>query len=553
MATVLAADGWNQDSTGAYYLKDDARVTGLQEINGSTYYFSADGYRVTGPVTIGSVTYYFNPVDGKLCTGYSRLVQGSTEDVLYYFNEAKDGTLVTNQWINDGGRYYYADTLGQIKLGTITVNNKLYHITKEGRLTSYKQSSYDGKYYYAKANGVLNTGLQKISSKRYYFNTRTGERQSGTIQVGKYTYYFNTSNGAAKKGWVSLTDSHGEKKTYYYNSNYHRVTGFKTIKKKKYYFDPKDNGARLENGWCKIDGKTYYFNAKGVIQSGFITVNGKTYYASSSGSRKKGWQTINGRKYYFGSKTGVMKTGWYTYKKKTYYLNPKKSSSTYGAATVGWKKIDGSYYYFETDGTMHTSWLLENMKLYYFDKTTGKMLTGTQTVEGTTYNFGTSGGVSASISGNYSVKVNRKQNFVVIYKGDTPIKAFVCSTALDGTSTPTGTFKLLDKLRWHELMGPSWGQYCSHITSDILFHSVTYSELGNIHTLSASGYNKLGSAASHGCIRLTVASAKWMYDNLPIGTPVTISDSVPKPKYVTIEQAVKIPLTQNYDPTDPAV
>jgi glucan-binding YG repeat protein len=554
MATVSAADGWNQDSTGSYYLQGDTRLTGLQTLGGATYYFNANGYRTSGPVTIGNTTYYFRSEDGKLYTGMSGLYQGPSADVLYYFNSAKNGTLVTNQWIKTGGRYYYADATGQIKLGTITVGGKLYHITKEGRLTSYKQSSYNGKYYYANASGVLKTGIQKISGKQYYFNPLTGERQTGTIKVGKYTYYFNTSTGAAKKGWVSLTDSSGEKKYYYYNSKYRRVTGFKTIKGKKYYLDPNDNGARLENGWCKIGGKTYYFNAKGVVQSGFVKINGKTYYTSSSGTKKKGWQTINGRRYYFAKKTGVMQTGWYTSSNNhVYYLNPKKSSSTYGAATVGWKKISGAYYYFESDGKMHTGWLLDNMRYYYLDKTTGKMYTGSHTIDGKTYNFGSSGSFAANISGSYSVKVNRKKNFVVIYKGDTPVKAFVCSTASDGTSTPTGTFKILDKLRWHELMGPSWGQYCSHITSDILFHSVTYSQMGNIHTLSASGHNKLGSPASHGCIRLTVASAKWMYDNLPIGTTVTISDSVPTPKYVPIEQAVKIPLTQNYDPTDPAI
>lgn len=547
-----AAEGWQQDSTGFFYLKNGTRLTGLQNIGTATYYFDANGYRVTGPVRIGNTVYYFQPGNGALYTGVSGLQKLST-DTYYYFKKSKNGTLATSKWVKKSGKYYYADANGEIKLGTITVNGKLYHITDTGRMTSYKKSSYDGKYYYAKSSGTLKTGLQKIGSKQYYFNKKTGQRQTGTIKVGKYYYYFKPSNGAAKKGWVSQTTGDGEKKYYYYNSSYRRVTGFKTINKKKYYLDPKDNGARLENGWCKINGKTYYFNSKGVVQSGFVKVNGKTYYMSSSGSRKTGWQTFNGRRYYMNKKTGVMKTGWFTSKGKKYYLNPAKNSSTYGAACIGWKKIDGYFYYFESDGKMHTGWLLDNMKKYYFDPTTGRMYTGVHKIDGQNYNFGTSGGITTVITGSYSVKVNRKKNFVVIYKGNTPVKAFVCSTALDGKSTPTGNFRLLDKLRWHELMGPSWGQYCSHITSDILFHSVTYSQLGNIHTLSASAFNKLGQPASHGCIRLTVQSAKWMYDNLPIGTPVYISDSVPTPQNIPIEQAPKIPLSQNYDPTDPNV
>jgi lipoprotein-anchoring transpeptidase ErfK/SrfK len=34
--------------------------------------------------------------------------------------------------------------------------------------------------------------------------------------------------------------------------------------------------------------------------------------------------------------------------------------------------------------------------------------------------------------------------------------------------------------------------------------------------------NKLGVPASHGCIRLEIENAKWIYYNIPIGTPVNI-------------------------------
>src|SRR5699024_11726746 len=81
-----------------------------------------------------------------------------------------------------------------------------------------------------------------------------------------------------------------------------------------------------------------------------------------------------------------------------------------------------------------------------------------------------------------------------IYKYSSPTRRssdlIVCSTARDGVSTPKGTFRLLDKLRWHELIGPSWGQYCSHITSDILFHSVPCTRYRDNHSLNAAEINK---------------------------------------------------------------
>lgn len=562
MNTVSAAeDGWKQDALGWYYLQNDTRLTGLQTLGTDTYYFGSDGYRMSGSVRIGTQTYCFRPDNGKLCTGISGLAEFQERPGTYYFfNPAKDGTVASSQWVNVNGKQYYADIAGQIKLGTIQVGKKLYHITKDGKMTSYGRSSFDGKYYYPNKKGVLKFGLRKIGSSMYYFNPLNGQRQTGYVKIGNDTYYFTKSTGAAKKNcWAKIKDSTGTKRYYYFDSDGHRVTGLKTIKGKKYYLDPQADGARATDGWYKIGKHYYFFNEKGVMQTGFVTKNGKTYYTLSNGVRRKGWQTINGRKYYFGKKNGVMKTGWYSYKGKKYYLNPVKTSSTYGAAKTDWVRIGGSWYYFNADGTMRTGWLQDNMKMYYFDKDTGKMLTGRQTIDGKSYNFGTSGAISVTPTGAWRVEVNPgtpgKANscFVVVYRGTTPVKAFVCSTARDGQSTPRGTFTILDKLRWHELIGPSWGQYCSHITSDILFHSVPNSRPYDPHSLNASAYNQLGTPASAGCIRLTVEHAKWLYDNVPVGTTVYISNSVAKPQYVPIEQAQKIPLNQNYDPTDPNI
>lgn len=562
VTTVSAAEGWNQDSTGVYYEQSGTKLTGLQKIGTASYYFDNNGYRVTGPVKIGDAVYYFTPTAvgkvpaGAMLVGQQGLLTNTTEkNVYYYLSMKKNGQVVTNKWVKVKGKYFYADANAQIKLGTIKVGKKLYHITQNGRLTGHKKSSYDKKYYYAASNGVLKTGLQKIKKKLYYFSKTTGQRQTGTIKSGKYTYYFNTQSGYARTGWIKLGSS-DDLKYYYYGSNYRQYTGWKTIKKKKYYFNPKNGNAREQNTWCKIDGNYYYFNESGVLQTGFKTINGKRYYLSSSGARKKGWQTVNGHKYFMDKKTAVMKTGWFDYNGKRYYLNPVASSSTYGAAKTGWVKVNNFWYYFNTDGTMKTGWLTltdtnANIKKYYLDPVTGKMATGTQKINGVTYKFGTSGAINVSLNGSWTIRVNRKKCVITIYKGDTPVKAMICSTAKNGTATPTGTFRLMDKLRWHELIGPSWGQYCSHITSDILFHSVTYSRYRDNRSLFSSAYNNLGSPASAGCIRLQVIDAKWMYDNLPVGTRVIISDNEATPLgKPTIN---KIPSTQNYDPTDPNI
>lgn len=153
----------------------------------------------------------------------------------------------------------------------------------------------------------------------------------------------------------------------------------------------------------------------------------------------------------------------------------------------------------------------------------------------------------------YWIKVNKKKNVVTVYAKDgnngyiIPVKAFICS---GGTGTPTGTFSTSEKYRWKVLMGPSWGQWSTRITGSILFHSVYYNSPNNNNTLSVSAYNKLGTTASHGCIRLTAGDAKWIYDNCKIGTKVTIYNSN-NPGPFGKPTAYKLSSKHTWDPTDP--
>lgn len=159
-------------------------------------------------------------------------------------------------------------------------------------------------------------------------------------------------------------------------------------------------------------------------------------------------------------------------------------------------------------------------------------------------------GTEARAAGNYMIKVNKQQNAVTIYKykGNKykPYKAFVCSA---GYATPTGTFALGEKIRWHELDGPTYGQYCTRITGSILFHSVWYYQTTK-DTQSYIQYNKLGTTASHGCVRLTVRDAKWIYDNCPSGTKVVIYNAQ-KPGPLGKPAAIKVSGYSGWDPTDP--
>lgn len=156
----------------------------------------------------------------------------------------------------------------------------------------------------------------------------------------------------------------------------------------------------------------------------------------------------------------------------------------------------------------------------------------------------------------YYIKINLKTQTVKIYTLDENdeytilIKKMTCST---GTYTPTeGVFQISDKFEWAYLVGNVYGQYSTRITGAILFHSVPYTSRSK-SSLEYWEYDKLGQAASKGCVRLTVEDAKWIYDYCKKGTKVEFyseddgdySSETPK-KISDYNEELR-----GWDPTDP--
>lgn len=157
-------------------------------------------------------------------------------------------------------------------------------------------------------------------------------------------------------------------------------------------------------------------------------------------------------------------------------------------------------------------------------------------------------------SDKYWIKVNKLANVATAYKQEkgkwVPVRAML--TSCGGSNTPLGTYNTKAKYRWHTLYGPCYGQYCTRIVGGILFHSVWYYRYGDRVSQSVVQYNKLGSTASHGCVRMSTEDVKWIYDNCSLGTKVTIYSST-NPGPLGKPAAYKMPSSagsQNWDPTD---
>lgn len=323
--------------------------------------------------------------------------------------------------------------------------------------------------------------------------------------------------------------------------------------------DKTEEKETTKNGWDKKK-NCYYRNGKKV--TGIQKIDKKLYYFNSKGClyKKTGLRTI-GKNIYCFTKSHTMKTGAVKVKGHYYYFSKKNGARV---EKTGIRKVEGKYYNFTSSYTLRSGWYRDKEnKRYYFDKKTKAALKGWNYVGKYKYYFNKNGQLKQDVRSklsktqkkSYEIRVNRTASCVTVYakdgkKGYTiPVVAFVCSA---GNGTPTGSFKIKDKLRWHELMGPCWGQWCQHITSSILFHSVYYDRKYDNKSLNVAAYNRLGTMASHGCIRLTAGDCKWIYDNCKVGTKVVIYNNAKDPGPFDKPKAKKLKASQTWDPTDPA-
>jgi len=121
---------------------------------------------------------------------------------------------------------------------------------------------------------------------------------------------------------------------------------------------------------------------------------------------------------------------------------------------------------------------------------------------------------------NFKIDINLSTQRVTVYYKDNAIKSMVCSGGAPQSPTPLGNFTTYQKIYYAWV--PRFNQgayYWTRFYGPYLIHSVPFDKNGNI---ISEEYAKLGSPASHGCVRLEVEDAKWLYEVLPLGINVSI-------------------------------
>lgn len=413
----------------------------------------------------------------------------------------------------------------------------------------YKWWYYEGNYYYADASDISNytvgwkyidwhwyyfsnegkmlSGWQDINGKEYYLGAfNDGAMKSGWQKIDNVWYYFGgTGDGGMKRGWIK-----DKERWYYLNINGEMLTGWQRIGSRWYLLA---NDGHMLSGWQNINNRWYYLGGKndGIMKTGWLKEGGKWYYLNSSGEMVTGWQKI-GSTWYLLANDGRMLSGWQKINNSWYYLGGNND----GAMKYGWKYIDSNWYYFggANDGIMKSGWQYIGNKWYYLYRendskggTYGAMASN-RNIDGyyvskngdwidTSWLNSCAQGYSSSTK--YLILVDRSSCTVGIYQGSKnnwKLKYFwPCAPGKASTPTISGEYNVAGKGYYFD-SGNSRCFYYTQFKGNYLFHSVLYNKNGTLQD------GRVGIQLSHGCVRLEINNAKWIYDNIPKGTHVVI-------------------------------
>ena len=524
--------GWLQKN-GAWYLlgNDHLMLTGWQREGGSTYYLAESGAMQTQWVLVDGGWYWLGS-SGVLHTGWAWL--GNS---WYYLDPAQNGRTVTD--------------------GAAQVDGIWYAFDASGRMASSGWVLTGGSWYLAEGSGALKTGWQRVNGAWYYLDPIDAKMATGDVAVGGNSYYLDDSGAMVASAWVrdatgvwrwygadgalvsaidglKATFADGSVRsgltqlgnTWYLLDANVIQTGEQVVDGKVHLFDEKTGEA--VTGWRKsTDGFWLRYDAQGAMQTGWVWDGAWYYLDPETGVMKTGWVQVDGT-WYLLSASGAMRTGWNNVG-GTWYL--MRSS---GAMCTGWAWDGSAWYYLESWGGMHTGWLSLNGTWYFLDYDSGYMHTGWTWAGGQYYWFNEDGSLgsvdctwrdmfqwaqSYYSSTNWLMLTDTSGCRTAIYYGRhgawRPVKEWICSPGAPATPTVTGEFTVTGK-------GYSFGNgftcyYYTQFYGDYLYHSVLYYQ-NSFRVMDG----RLGMHLSHGCVRLDIDNAKWIYDNIPYGTKVII-------------------------------
>ncbi len=366
--SVKPEDGFYTDRNGYAYAKDGEGLSGLQTIDGKTYYFDSKGYAKTN----GTYASHLFKDDYAAYTGLH-----TVDGVLYYYQNGRtatcglfniDGDYYYSYWggvIKTSGQYYVSRTYCDLPVGTyefgadgkmlqgIVEKDGVQYLYANGKLASYGLYKIGDDYYFASSAGEFKT------SGRYYVSTTYCD-----LPAGNYTF------GADGKMLDGVVEQDGV--LYLYINGTTATCGLFEVDGKYYYSYwggvlKTDGRYYVSSSYCDLPGKrNYTFGADGVMLDGIVEQDGVLYLYNNGTTETCGLFEIDG-KYYYSYWGGVLKTDGRYYVSRTYCDLPvgNYTFGADGAMLDGIVEQDGVLYLYN-NGTTETCGLFEIDGKYYY-------------------------------------------------------------------------------------------------------------------------------------------------------------------------------------------
>lgn len=367
---------------------------------------------------------------------------------------------------------------------------------------NYSYSPFENSYGGGNTNNGGTTtkysdGLNEIEGELYYFkNNRIDTSYTGLAQYGNEWYYIE--NGKVNWNYTGLAQRGIE---WFY------------IEKGKLNWDH-SGIVEYNNQWFYVVKGRLDWNYTGLGQSGndwYYIVGGRVNWGYT-GLVQKGneWFYVKGGKLDW-SYTGLVQKGneWF------FVRNGRLDWGYTGLA------CNGEYYFYVKNGRLdwsYSGYAQIDGQGEYYEVRNGRLVGGTLTLAKM---HGVANNQDSPT--NFIVIVDRAAHRVGVFKGSkynwADAKYYKCCVGKPSTPTISGTYYIKSRGKYFDTgtQGRCW--YFTQINGNYLFHSVIYDRQNSPKRIID---NSMDAAVSHGCVRLDLENAKWIYDNIPKNTKVII-------------------------------
>ena len=389
---------------------------------------------------------------------------------------------------------------------------------------NYSYSPFENSYGGGNTNngGTTNKysdGLNEIEGELYYFkNNRIDTSYSGLAQYGNEWYYIE--NGKVNWNYTGLAQRGIE---WFY------------IEKGKLNWNH-SGIVEYNNQWFYVERGRLNWNYTGLGQSGndwYYIVGGRVNWGYTGlVQRGNEWFYIENGKLNW-NHSGIVE-----YNKQWFYVERGRLNWNYtglGQSGNDWYYIErgrvnwgytglvqkGNEWFFVRNGRLdwnYSGYAQIDGQGEYYEVRNGRLVGGTLTLAKM---HGVANNQDSPT--NYIVIVDRAAHRVGVFKGSkynwADAKYYKCCVGKPSTPTISGTYYIKSRGKYFDTgtKGRCW--YFTQINGNYLFHSVIYDRQNSPKRIID---NSMDAAVSHGCVRLDLENAKWIYDNIPKNTKVII-------------------------------